>query len=62
VQGGIPKRPYWVLRNDNYVTRREDRPYNYRGRGGIGGGGARGRWAGRGGFGPSGYKGGSGKM
>jgi hypothetical protein len=53
-----------VLRNDDYVTRREDRPYNFKGRGGNGGfgGGGRGRWAGRGGFGPSSYKGGSGKM
>jgi hypothetical protein len=63
VQGGVPKRPSWVLRNDNYVTRREDRPYNFRGRGGNGGfGGGGGRWTGRGRFGPGGYKGGRGKM
>jgi hypothetical protein len=61
--GGFPKRPYWVLRNDDYVTRRdENRASNFRGRGGNGGGGGRGRWAGRGGYWPSGYRGGSGKM
>jgi hypothetical protein len=61
-QVGIPKRPFWVLRNDDFVTRRdENRGSNFRGRSGNGGGG-RGRWPRRGGFWPGGNRGGSGKM